>query len=614
MGRPNPKAIDLLFHHLIQPAMLELDPQVIMSDSIPTIPAVTEESIEDWVGSRNIQLGFSYFKSQAIIDPRSQGNAIKAFCQGTMPQPYRLQVDFGPQGVIEADCSCPVGGGGHCKHVGALLVTWLHRPETFRVAPELDAALEQRSKSELIVLIKKMLQLQPDLEMLLEAALPGEDRRGAPVNPENYRRQVTAAFRRAGNDWYAMRGVPNDIGITLSAAHGFLALADYGNASIVYQAVAQGIIEHYEMVQDDEGELCATVDRCVEGLADCLAGIGPNSDGRADILQTLFDVYIFNMDYGGGDSDLDAKDTFLEHATSEEKSALAGRIRAAMPEGTSWSDDYRRRVLGSFLLDLEQADSDDEAFLEICRKSGLLAQMSNRLLILGRSEEALAEAERASDYDILAMAEVFLQHGCSQLIEPLLAKRLETDNNHRLLDWLKERHKERGELVEALALARRKLEPRPRITDYLEVRELSQGIGVWQELRPQLLKRWNTDGEYGLLTEIHLEESEIDLALKSVKQTKFAYALGGNQLVRVAQAAAATHPQDAMDIYRQQAERLIDARGRENYQQACNHLLKVRELYLHLSRESEWTDFIAQLREEHRRLPALKEELGNAGL
>ena len=191
-----------------------------------------------------------------------------------MPQPYRLRVAFGSEGIEEAHCSCPVGGGGHCKHVGALLLAWLDQPDAFRVAAELDADLEQRSKGELIALIKQMLQLQPDLETLLEAVLPGGDRRGVPVNPEIYRRQVLSAFRRGGDDWMAPRGIAADISVTVSAGDGFLALDEYPNASIVYGAVAQEILQHYDMMLDEDGFLGEVVDRCVEGLGSCLAGRG----------------------------------------------------------------------------------------------------------------------------------------------------------------------------------------------------------------------------------------------------------------------------------------------------------------------------------------------------
>ncbi len=135
-----------------------------------TIPAVSEETISDWVSSRSFQLGRSYFENEAIFDLRRQGRSLKARCQGSMPQPYRLGVAFGAEGIEEANCSCPVGDGGHCKHVGALLLTWLDQPDAFRVVAEPDADLEQRSKEELIALIKQMLRLQPDLETLLEVA------------------------------------------------------------------------------------------------------------------------------------------------------------------------------------------------------------------------------------------------------------------------------------------------------------------------------------------------------------------------------------------------------------------------------------------------------------
>ena len=579
-----------------------------------TIPAASEGAILDWVGRRNLQLGRSYFESGAIIDPRSQGNAVKAWCQGSMPQPYRLHVAFGSDGIDEAHCSCPVGGGGRCKHVGALLLAWLERPDAFRVAMELEASLQQRSKDELIVLVKRMLQLEPRLETLLEIDWPEGNRGSAPVNPEVYRRQVSSAFRHAGDDWMAMQRAARDISITLDTGDRFLALADYAGAGVVYQAVAQGILEHYQMIQDEDGELIEVVDRCAEGLGNCLAGRGNGAAVRESCLQTLFDIYRFDVDFGGIGLREAAPDLILEHATDDEKDAIAGWVRAAMPQGDSRSDGYHRRVYGRFLLDLEMAYPDDSLFLDICRECGLLTQMVDRLLSLGRLDDAIAEAGLAGDYDLLVVADIFREHGYARMAEPLLVNRIETSRDNRLAEWLKKRYKERGDLAEALALARKQLEQRPYLSGYQEVRELSQALGVWQELRLQLLECWSAASEFGLLTDIYLEEGEIDLALRSVAQRRHGFLGVADQLIRVAEAASETHPQAALDIYRQQAERLIGARGRDNYQQACAHLVKVRDLHCRLSQESEWNGFIAGLREQHRRLPALKEELSNAGL
>ena len=579
------------------------------------IPASSERAIYDWVGPRNLQLGRNYLESDTIIDPRRQGNTVSAWCQGSMPQPYRLRATLVPEGIDDAHCSCPVGGGGRCKHVGVLLLACLERPDAFRVVEELDTTLERCSKTELIALIKRMLQFEPELETLLDEALSEANRRSAPVDPEIYRRQVFSAFRRGGDDWMASQRVARDIGVTLGAGDRFLALADYTGAGIVFRAVALGILEHHdEMMADEDGQLANVVDRCVEGLGKCLAGAEGDAAFRESCLQTLFDVYRSGVDFGGISLGEAAPDLILEHATDEEKGNIASRVRAAIPPGESWSDGYRRRCYGHFLLDLEMAQLDDTSFLGICRECGLLSELVDRLLTLGQLEDAVAEADSAGDYELLTLADVFREHGYARMVEPLLVKRIETSRNNRLAEWLKERYRERGDLAEALALAGRMIERRPHVAAYLEVRELSQALGVWQESRPQLLDRWSAAGEYALLTDIYLEEGEVDLALRLANRIKPRIQLDVDRLIRVAQAASETRPQAALDIYRQQAENLIEARGRDNYRQACVYLASARDLYLQLRQASEWTDFIAGLRERHRRLPALKEELDNAGL
>lgn len=504
-----------------------------------TIPAVSEETISAWVGPRSLQLGRGYFENEAIFDLRRQGNSLKAYCQGSMPQPYRLRIAFGVQGIETAHCSCPVGGGGHCKHVGGLLLAWMNQPNAFRAVAELDADLEGRGKAELIALIKQMLRLQPELETLLEVALPAGDRRRTPVNPEIYLRQVSSAFRRGGNDWMMFGRIAEEVEGIVSAGDDFLALEDYASASAVYQAAVQGMLEHHELVYaDEDGRLGYVVDQCVEGLGSCLAGGGDNTADREGLLQTLFEIYRSDLDYGGIGLGEAAPGLILEHATEAEKRIVAGWVRSDMAQGSSRSHDYLRQVHGRFLLDLEIADLDDDAFLSVCRENGLLVDLVGRLLTLGRLDEAISEAERAGDYRLLTLAELFRHHGCAHSVEPLLIRRNETSPDRRLVEWLKARHKERGELSEALALARQLLRARPHLAGYREVRELSRQLGGWPELRPELLAEWADDEEYGLLTDIYLEEDEIELALKSVKQSRLGTLHGAEQLTRVALAAA----------------------------------------------------------------------------
>src|SRR5579871_3890371 len=111
-----------------------------------TIPALSETEIRERVGDSSFQRGLGYFRNDAIVNPRRQGNTLKALCQGTAEAPYRVAVRFDDGQVVDAECSCPIGHGGFCKHVAALLLAWRQRPGDFVEVEELETALERRTK------------------------------------------------------------------------------------------------------------------------------------------------------------------------------------------------------------------------------------------------------------------------------------------------------------------------------------------------------------------------------------------------------------------------------------------------------------------------------------
>jgi len=164
-------------------------------------PDLTMEDIQAWVGQASYRKGDSYFHQGAIIEPRQQGMMLKAHCLGSSAPSYRVQATLDEEGIAEANCSCPVGAGSQCKHIAALLLTWLNNPEAFEENADLETSLEQRSKPELIVLIRQMLQRYPELEYLLELPSPAAATSQADINPKIIRHQVTQAFARSGDDW-----------------------------------------------------------------------------------------------------------------------------------------------------------------------------------------------------------------------------------------------------------------------------------------------------------------------------------------------------------------------------------------------------------------------------
>ncbi|MCI0464295.1 MAG: SWIM zinc finger family protein [Gemmataceae bacterium] len=582
-----------------------------------TIPKVTDRTIRKHVGDDRFTAGKSFFQGGTIFDARRQGRSLKAHCQGERDETYLVQATINDKGIADANCSCPAGSGGRCKHVAALLLAWRKQPEEFTEVEDLDAALERRSKAELVVLMKQMLRQDPDLELLLEK--PAVRGRSAAADPETYRRQAKEVFRRIGHGGGAAAGIAEDLQVLTETGDGFLRGKDYAAAASVYEGICTAVVEHYDGVEDEydeyeeENALGAVVNACLEGLGRCLDGLKKDPARREVILRTVWDVYHFDAEQGGLDLGEAAQDLLRNHTTAEERRVIASWVRAALPRGKDWSDSWRRKKYGGLLLELEKETLGNEAFLRLCRETGRRHDLVKQLLRLGRLQEAVAEAKRADDFELIGLADLFARHRHGDVAERLMHERSQKSRDYRILEWLKKRAVVRRDPSAVLELTAKLFRLQPSLQSYREVRQLAQQQRRWQELRPELLESLKKSGSRSVLVQIYLDEGDIDRALETV-QTERSHGYGYGMKLHVAKAAEKTRPRAALEIYRKQAESLIAHRSRNAYRAACPYLRKVRALYKQLNEEDAWRTYIARLRQRHGTLRALLEELTRARL
>ncbi len=572
-------------------------------------PKLTEADVQRWCGEPSFSRGQGYYRQGHILNPRRQGETLKGRCLGSQARPYDLTVHLGGQGIAGSACSCPIGGG--CKHVAALLLAWIHEPDAFAEVEALDTVLERRSKAELIALIRRMVERYPDLEMLVELPTAGK----SPVNAQAIRRQADAAFSGVGYDeWGAGDGIAQTLSDLIALGDEYLARQDWPNAAAVYRPVIDAVLAHYGHIED-EGDLIDVVNQCVAGLGQCLEAAN-DAVFRETLLRVLFDVYRWDVDYGGIDMGYEAIDLILEEATAKEKARVAQWVRAARPAGEGDFSDWRRQSYGRFLLWLEADRLDDESYLQVCREAALWAELVDRLLALGRVDEAVEVARQVSDYTLLSLADLFVAHGQGEQARQLVGQRAASSQDSRPAGWLKAEAEQRGDQAAALGYAETMFWMRPSVPGYVEVRELAQGLGRWEALRASILARLSQEAQFALLTEIYLSENEVDLALASLARLHESRSAWGsaNLSIRVAQAAEETRPRESIRLYVTQARQLIDARGRGSYQTAAGYLARVRDLFARLGEGETWRGFIAELRTRERRLRALQEELDRAGL
>ncbi len=107
-----------------------------------TIPTVTEQNIRPFVGEQNFQKGQKLVRDGAIVKPEQQAMAFKAYCYGSLPEPYRVQVIFNGSRINSYLCSCPAGASVYanrgCEHAAALLLAWTEQPEAFTQTDDID--------------------------------------------------------------------------------------------------------------------------------------------------------------------------------------------------------------------------------------------------------------------------------------------------------------------------------------------------------------------------------------------------------------------------------------------------------------------------------------------
>lgn len=102
-----------------------------------------------------------------------EGNVLRALCWGTAPEPYEVEVTIGENEVLSSKCTCPYDWGGACKHVVALLLTYIHQPDVFEVIDrkQEEEQLMALSKEQLIAIVQEMIAEVPKLRRLLQLRL-----------------------------------------------------------------------------------------------------------------------------------------------------------------------------------------------------------------------------------------------------------------------------------------------------------------------------------------------------------------------------------------------------------------------------------------------------------
>ncbi|HKQ08180.1 MAG TPA: SWIM zinc finger family protein [Blastocatellia bacterium] len=578
------------------------------------LPRLTEAMVRTLANDKSFERGKDYYLGGAVSETVRQGMELRGECAGSEVEPYEISVTLAARGIKETSCTCPYEYSGICKHTVALLLTYVHQPQAFRTIAPVEERLKHRSKDELIGIIIAMLTHDPKLRSLVELAeMTQEAKAGLSLDTNAIRKQARRALQHTDWDHFSSRKIAKELRALGQVSEPFVNAGDWLNAGHVYHALLDEIVSGYDHIiqqVDENGHIAVVVEQFTEAVGKSLEKSNADSRTRRAWLETLLDAFAKDVGIGGIDFAFSAPDIVIKQARDEEWQWIEARVRRLAAGSRDWGREQFVRFLTEGLDQHGRKSEGDRLVREI----GTPEQQAKLLIKEGRIEEAVRLMN-----DIVEDKPGLLTQFADWLLEAkakpaalnfVLAH--EKTASWRRDQWLADYYRRHGTPEEAVAAQKTLLVNSPSVEQFKALQAICRKTKNWPEVRAKGLAALEHAGRFDALVEIALHEGDVARALELLPR---ATGWGATHLrMKVAEAAEKDVPHEAVRLYLERAEQEIAGRTRGSYNLAASTLKKVRPLFIKLHTAAAWAEYIQVLRESHKNLRALQDELRKTGL
>lgn len=588
--------------------------------------------------------GRQYYLDGAVGEVARRGAEISAHVEGSDVDPYRVRIRLNDGGVADARCTCPYDWGGYCKHIVAVLMKFAEHPELVIERAPIAELLAKLDKSQLIGLIERRLDVDGsladwvDLELATTAAnsqpkgKPGKRR--TPLDPAPFREQARALVigryrrHRYWDDWQSA-GSQTDLEQIVSRAVPFLENGDGRNALRVLEAIADEFVDGWldEAYGNDE-DMYLLFDDLARMIAEAALMSDLERDERDAVREQVEDWHERLVRYGVDDAFLLAIRA-LETAWDDPALAavLSGKATKWPPTGSA--DEIDSRLTGVRLRVLEGANRSED-YLRLSRAAGAHVEHAGMLARLGCVAAAVTYASKhfKAPSDALTLAKVLRELGNDAEALDIAGAGLDlkgevpsqmqrtdrfdySSGPHGITSlghWLRDYAGGLGKAKIALKAACVAFEKTHAFEDFraAEVWAKAKGSGAyWSKVRAALLADLAKARHAHDRTLIYLEEGLIGEAVQSAGKPNDYYS-DTDTLMRLADAAAASHASWVIEFAVGKASSIMDAKRAASYEEAAKWLEKAALAFEALGREDDWVQLLDSLIERHRRKHKLR--------
>jgi len=569
---------------------------------------ITESALKSLSSPESYARGYKLYQSNAVFDTFRQGDLLIGKCEGSSAPFYQIHVQLDEGGIQEASCTCPYDWGGYCKHIIALVLTYIHNPDTFIEQKNIEELLGQLDKGDLVHLITKMVDQSPDLYSWLQTAIPAVSAKSQPAQQRNkrktevsktaYKRQIQSILRslqgyRMSEAYWMMGGMVDQLNHVRDTAYDFLEAEDAQGALVILTTLLTEVGRSFEQFDDSDGELGGFFSELALPLVEAILSADLSKTERRNLFNELEPVIKELSAYGIDDLDV---------------------ILAALNLG--WSEevlddqedyDYDETILTEAKLNILERQNRVEEYLKLCLEVGEYRRYILKQIELGDFEKAKEVAwktlTQASDSLVIAKALRDAGHLPDAL--HLAEKGLDLDGSkHALGTWLGPIEESQGQIDKAIQAYQVAFTSLPSLELYSILKKLSGAN--WENLRLIIMQVLQVSHRTDVLVDVYLSEEEWDKAISIADKTgEWNYSL----IQKVVDAVLPFRPDWVIQASRKQAEGLIAKTQSKYYAIAASWLAKMKQAYLASGRKEEWSSYLDELKSTYSRRPALQAEL-----
>jgi len=569
---------------------------------------ITESALKSLSSPESFARGHELYQSDAVFDTFRQHNILAGKCEGSSAPFYQLRVQLDEGGIQEASCTCPYDWGGYCKHIIALILTYIHNPDAFIEQKNLKELLGQLDKDALVHLITKMVGKNPDLHSWLQTAIPAASAKSQPAQQRNmrktevskteYKKQIQTILHslrgyRMSEAYWMMGGMVDQLNHVRDTAYEFLEANDAQGALVILTTLLTEVSGSFEQFDDSDGELGGFFSELALPLVEATLSAELSKTERQNMFTELEPVIEELSAFGIDDLDV---------------------ILAALSLG--WSDevldeqedcDYDESILIEAKLNILERQDRVEEYLKLCLEAGDYRRYILKQIEVGEFEKAKEVAwktlSQTSDALIVARALRDAGHLPDALL--LAEKGLDLDGNkHELGAWLGPIEETQGQIDKAIKAYQVAFTSLPSLELFNIIKNLS-GVN-WENLKTVLMQVIQASHYSDVLVDVYLSEEKWDQAISVAdKAGEWNYSL----IEKVADAVFPFNPDWVIQASRKQAEGLIAKTQSKYYATAARWLAKMKQAYLSSGRKAEWFSYLGELKNTYSRRPALQAEL-----